>query len=69
MDNLAVQNFVRFAFLCNFSMLCADVVLFKLVRKLHNFDLIVLNLLEFLFSWYSGVVFSLCCSCVNHCLD
>ncbi len=30
-------------------MLCADVVLFKLVRKLHNFDLIVLNLLEFPF--------------------
>ncbi len=40
---------VRFAFLCNFSMLCADVVLFKLVRKLQNFDLIVLDLLEFPF--------------------
>ncbi len=25
-------------------MLCADVVSFKLVRKLHNFDLIVLDL-------------------------
>ncbi len=38
-------------------MLCADVVLFKLVRKLHNFDLIVLDLSGFSFSGYRLVVF------------
>jgi hypothetical protein len=44
-------------------MLCADVVLFKLVRKLHNFDLIVLDLSGVSFPGYRLVVFSLWCSC------
>jgi hypothetical protein len=44
-------------------MLCADVVLFKLVRKLHNFDLIVLDLSGVSFPGYRLEVFSLWCSC------
>jgi hypothetical protein len=38
-------------------MLCADVVLFKLVRKLLNFDLIVLDLSGVSFPGYGLVVF------------
>jgi hypothetical protein len=51
-------------------MLCADVVLFKLVRELHNFDLIVPDLSGVSFFGYRFVVFSLWCSCFsNHFLD